>query len=119
LLSNNAPASKLLSKNSSLGQQVPLENFLERFRTEKSFQETFPASKLLCMSIVDKQFSCENSSVWFLQNHSDYSGIIQILPGRSFLMKQSSHHKAKHKQKTFISQIETILLLEVSRSEIR
>jgi hypothetical protein len=43
--------------------------------------------------------------------------IIQILPGRSFLMRQSSHRKTKQK-KTFTTQNET-MLLKVSRSDMR
>jgi hypothetical protein len=45
-LSNNASASKLLSKNSSFGPEFPLETF-HRFRTETSSQGIFPVGKLL------------------------------------------------------------------------
>ncbi len=64
----------------------------------------------MCKSIVERQTSCAKTCAWFLQN-------IQILPGRSFLMRQSSHRKTKKKIK-FTTQNET-MLLKVSRSDMR
>jgi hypothetical protein len=91
LLSNNAPASKLLTKNSSFGRKFPLESF-----RKKVFVRKLPAKE---------SFLWENCYVRALLRGKHLvrilvpgsCRIIQILPGRSFLMRQSLHRKTKQK----------------------
>ncbi len=110
MLSNHDPASKLLSKKTSLRKTL-LRNFFERFRVETSFHSIYPPSrKFLSRSIVEKQTSCAKSCVWFSQNHS-YSS------RKKFLMWQSFYRKTKQK-KTWTSTNVT-MLLQIFPSEIR
>ncbi len=92
LLSKNAPASKFLSKNSSCGPKFPLETFQrdsvqklpskESFLWENCYVRALLRGKRLVQKLVPG--SCR---------------IIQILPGKSFLMRQfASQGKKKHSQ---------------------
>ncbi len=92
------------------GTKISVGNFSERLHTETSFKGIFPVGKLLCKSIVERQTSCAKLLPGSCR-------IIQILPGRSFLTRQSSHRKTKQK-KTFTAQNET-MLLQVPRSDMR
>jgi hypothetical protein len=90
LLSNNAAASKVLSKNSSFGPKFPLKAFLrdsvgklpstESFLWENCYVRALSRGKRLVPKLVTG--SCR---------------IIQMVPGRSFLMRQSLHRKIKQK----------------------
>ncbi len=89
LLSNNAPASKLLSKNTSIGKQFRWRIVLRDSAFKLLSKEPFPREDCIAER---KTFSAKNICLVLAESFI-------FLPGRSFLTRRNSHRKTKQNKR--------------------